>query len=147
MRKYATVPFSGTATLPAPVINPLTLPVTLPAGFPGSVPAIDSAVTCVNAGTFESRPVITVTGPITSPQVINAATGQAVTFTGLTLAATDQLVLYTDSRQSFLNGAFYPADVSSAWWTLQPGTTQVYLSGGNFAGGATITVSYSSAWL
>jgi Phage tail protein len=146
-RKYATVPFAGTATLPAPVINPLTLPVTLPAGFPGSVPAIDSAVTCVNAGTFETRPVITVTGPITGPQVVNAATGQTVTFTGLSLAATDQLVLYTDSRQSFLNGAFYGADTNSAWWTLNQGTTQVYLAGQNFAGGATITVAYSSAWL
>lgn len=147
MRKYATVPFSGTATLPAPVINPLTLPVSLPAGFPGSVPAIDSAVTCLNAGTFETRPVITVSGPITSPQVINAVTGQAITFTGLSLAATDQLVIYTDARQSFLNNSFQAADTSSAWWVLEPGTTQVYLAGGNFAGGATITVSYSSAWL
>ena len=146
-RKYATVPFSGTATLPAPVINPLTLPVVLPAGFPGSVPAIDSAVTCTNAGTFETRPVITVSGPITSPQVVNAATGQTITFTGLNLAATDQLVLYTDSRQSFKNGTFYPADTASAWWTLQPGETQVYLTGNNFAGGGTISIAYSSAWL
>ena len=146
-RKYATVPFSGTATLPAPVINPLTLPVVLPAGFPGSIPAIDSAVVCTNAGTFESRPVITVSGPITSPQVVNAATGQTITFTGLSLAATDQLVIYTDARQSFLNNSFQAADTSSAWWVLEPGTTQVYLAGGNFAGGATITVSYSSAWL
>jgi Phage tail protein len=146
-RKYATVPFSGTATLPAPVINPLTLPVTLPAGFPGSVPAINSAVTCVNAGTFETRPVITISGPITSPQVVNASTAQVVSFTGLNLAATDQLVLYTDNRQSFLNGSFSPADTGSAWWVLEPGETQVYLTGDNFAGGATLTVSYSSAWL
>lgn len=146
-RKYATVPFSGTATLPAPVINPLTLPVTLPAGFPGSVPAINSAVTCVNAGTFETRPVITVSGPITSPQVVNAVTGQVISFAGLNLAATDQLVIYTDSRQCFLNNSFYAADVGSAWFVLEPGTTQIYLQGGNFAGGATITCSYSSAWL
>jgi hypothetical protein len=146
-RKYATVPFSGTATLPAPVINPLTLPVTLPVGFPGSVPSIDSAVTCVNAGTFETRPVITVSGPITSPQIVNAVTGQVISFTGLSLAATDQLVLYTDNRQCFLNNSFYAADVNSAWWVLEPGVTQVYLTGGNFAGGATITVAYSSAWL
>lgn len=146
-RKYATVPFSGTAKLPAPVINPLTLPVTLPIGFPGSTPAIDSAVTCTNAGTFETRPVITVTGPIGSPQVVNAATGQAVTFTGLTLASTDQLVLYTDSRQAFLNGTYQASDVNSAWWVLQPGTTQVYLTGNTFSGGATITVAYSSSWL
>ena len=64
-RKYATVPLTATATLPAPVINPLTLPVTLPVGFPGSrTTRRQSAVTCINEGTFETRPVITVTGPI-----------------------------------------------------------------------------------
>jgi len=146
-RKYSTVPFSGTATVPAPVINPLTLPVTLPIGFPGSTPAIDSAVTCVNAGTFETRPVITVTGPITSPQVVNASTGQVISFTGLTLTSAQQLVLYTDNRQAFLSGTFYPADLGSAWFVLEPGETQVYLTGSGFAGGAAITISFSSAWL
>ena len=67
--------------------------------------------------------------------------------TGLTLAATDQLVLYTDARQAYLNGSFYPADVTSAWFVLEPGATQVYLDGSNFAGGATLSVAYSSAWL
>jgi len=145
-RKYSTVPLLATATLPAPVINPLTLPVTLPIGFPGSVPPIDSAVTCVNSGTFETRPVITVSGPITSPSIVNAVTGQAITFTGLAMAATDQLVISTDARQSYLNGTFYAADVGSGWWTLTPGTTQVYLTGENFSGGGVLVVSWSSAW-
>jgi hypothetical protein len=145
-RKYSTVPLVQTSTLPAPVINPLTLPVTLPAGFPGSVPPIDSAVTCVNSGTFETRPVITVSGPIINPSIVNAVTGQAITFTGLTLAATDQLIISTDARQAFLNGTFAPADVDSAWWVLTPGSTQVFLTGDNFAGGATINVAWSSAW-
>ncbi len=146
-RKYGTQPMIGTATLPVPVINPLSLPLTLPVGFPGSTPPIDNAVTCLNSGKFETRPVITVSGPILSPQIVNAATGQVVTFSGLDLASTDQLVLYTDARQSFLNGSFYPADVTSAWWVLEPGETQVYLTGNNFAGGATITIAWSSAWV
>lgn len=145
-RKYSTVPLMQTATLPAPVINPLTLPVTLPIGFPGSTPPIDSAVTCVNSGTFETRPVITVAGPITSPSIVNAATAQAITFTGLELAATDQLIISTDARQAYLNGSFLAADVTSGWWTLEPGSTQVYLTGENFSGGAVLVVSWSSAW-
>ena len=145
-RKYATIPLTQTATLPAPVINPLTLPVTLPAGFPGSVPPIASAVTCVNAGTIETRPVITVTGPIGDPSIVNAATGQAITFTGLTMGASDQLVISTDARQAFLDGVFTPADVSSSWWTMNPGETQVYLTGDAFSGGATLTCQWSSAW-
>lgn len=145
-RKYSTIPLLATATLPAPVINPLTFPVTLPIGFPGSTPPIDSAVTCVNSGTFETRPVITVAGPVSSPSVVNAVTAQAITFTGLDLAATDQLIISTDARQAFLNGVFYPADVQSAWWVLNPGSTQVYLTGENFSGGAVLVVSWSSAW-
>lgn len=145
-RKYSTVPLMATATLPAPVINPLTFPVTLPDGFPGSTPPIDSAVTCVNSGTFETRPTITVAGPITSPSIVNATTGQAITFTGLAMAATDQLIISTDARQAYLGGVFYPADVTSAWWVLDPGSTQVYLTGENFSGGAVLVVSWSSAW-
>ena len=98
-RKYATVPLTATATLPPPVLNPLTLPVTLPAAFPGSAPPVASAVTCVNEGTFETRPIITVTGPIGDPSVVNAVTGQAITWTGLNMAASDQLVISTDARQ------------------------------------------------
>jgi hypothetical protein len=145
-RKYATTPGLQTATLPAPVINPLTLPVTLPTGFPGSTPPLASAVTCVNAGTFETRPVITVSGPIISPSIVNAETGQAITFTGLSMAATDQLIISTDARQAFLDGVFQAADVTSAWWVLEPGATQVYLTGENFSGGAVLVVSWSSAW-
>jgi phage-related protein len=129
-----------------PVINPLTLPVTLPAGFPGSTPPIDTAITCTNSGTFETRPTITIGGPISNPSVVNAATAQAITFTGLSMAATDQLVINTDARQAYLNGTFYPADVTSAWWVLDPGDTQVYLTGDNFAGGGTVTVQWASAW-
>lgn len=145
-RKYSTTAGLATATLPAPAINPLTFPVTLPIGFPGATPALDSAVTCVNSGTFETRPAISFTGPIINPVINNAATGQVISFTGLTMGAADQMVIDTDTRQSFLNGSFYGADVTSGWFTLQPGATQIYLSGGNFAGGASITVAWRSAW-
>ena len=89
---------------------------------------------------------MTVSGPITNPAVVNAVTGQQVSFTGLSLVATDQLVLDTDNRQSFLSGQFYAADVSSGWWVLEPGSTQVYLSG-QTTGGASLTVAYSSAYV
>ena len=145
-RKYATVPLTATATIPPPVINPLTLPVTLPAGFPGSVPPVASAITCVNEGTIETRPVITVTGPIMSPSIVNAATGQAITFTGLSMAASDQLVISTDARQGYVNQIFTPADVTSAWWTMNPGETQIFLTGDTFAGGAQLTCQWSSAY-
>lgn len=145
-RKYATAPQTVSLVVPTPIVNPLALPFSLPVSFPGNIPPSDSSVTALNNGTFESRPVITVAGPITSPAIVNAVTGQQVTFTGLTLAATDQLVLDMDNRQSFVDGNFYAADVSSAWWVLEPGPTQVYLDGVT-GGGATLTMTYSSAWI
>jgi hypothetical protein len=147
-RKYSTIPLTETATIPAPVINPLSLSptFTLPAGFPGSVPPVASAITCVNEGTFETRPTITVTGPISSPSIVNAVTGQAITFTGLNMAASDQLVISTDARQGYLNSVFYPADVTSAWFVLQPGPSQIYLTGDTFEGGAQVSMVWSSAW-
>lgn len=145
-RKYSTIPLTATATLPAPVINPLTLPITLPAQFPESAPPVATAVTCINEGTFETRPIVTVTGPVTSPGIVNAVTGQTITWTGLTLAASDQLIISTDARQAFLNDAFCPADVTSAWWVMSPGETQIFLTGDTFTGGSQLSVAWSSAW-
>ena len=145
-RKYATAPQTVQLVVPVPVVNPLALPFSLPVSFPGNIPPSDSSVTALNAGTFETRPSITVSGPITSPAVVNAVTGQQVTFAGLTLGPADQLVLDMDSRQSFVNNVFYAADVSSAWWVLEAGATQVYLNGIT-SGGATLTMTYSSSWI
>ena len=145
-RKYAVPPQSGGLVIPAPSSNPLTLPFSLPVSFPGNIPPSSTAVTAYNTGTFETRTTLTVTGPITSPSVVNAATAQRITFTGLTLAGTDLLVLDTDNRHATLNGAFVPADVSSAWWVIEPGATQIYLDGIT-TGGASLTVEYSVAYI
>jgi len=55
------------------------------------------------------------------------------------------LTIDTDNRQPFLNGAFYPADPQSAWWVLNSGDSQIYLAG-TTPGGATLTISWRSAW-
>ena len=78
-RKYAVASQEIQVILPPPVINPLSLPLAGPVTFPGGTPPASTAVTAVNSGNFETRPVITVTGPITSPAVVNAVTGQQVT--------------------------------------------------------------------
>jgi hypothetical protein len=146
-RKYAITPQTVSLVVPPPIVNPLALPFSLPVSFPGNIPPSDTSVTALNVGNFESRPQITVTGPITSPAIVNAATGQQVTFTGLTLNGTDQLTLDMDNRQSFLNGStFYAADVSSSWWVLFPGSTDVYLDGVT-TGGATLSLSFQSSWI
>jgi hypothetical protein len=145
-RKYAPTPQSLSLVVPPPVVNPLAFPLSFPVSFPGNIPPSATTVTALNVGTFETRPTITVTGPVTNPAIINATTGQQVSFTGLTLQGTDQLVLDMDNRQSYLDGNFYAADVQSAWWVLNPGPTQVYLDGVT-TGGATLSLTFSSAWI
>lgn len=150
-RKYATQPQQASVILPVPIINPLVLPATGPVTFPGGVPPESVTITALNAGTFETRPQLTLTGPITSPAIVNANTGQQITYSGLTLGASDVLEIDTDNRQSFRNGQFQPADPSSSWWVLQggtpenPGVTTVFVSG-TTPGGAQLSMTWSSAW-
>lgn len=147
-RKYATTAQQVQVVLPAPVVSPLALPFSsgLPVAFPGGfLPEASSAV-ATNTGTFETRPQLTVNGPVTSPVIVNATLGSAISFTGLIMGASDVLTVDTDNKQTFLNSVFYPADPQSSWWVLEPGDNTVYLSGVTSAG-ATLTVSWSSAWL
>ena len=132
---------SVTAT-PPPV--PLSLPFSsgFPVSFPAQVPPGTQGVLCDNSGTFETRPIITVTGPITGPSIINGSTGQAVTFSSLTLAANSILTLDMDARQAYVSGVFYAADPSSSWWVLEPGETLVYMTGTNSAA-SVLAVSFS----
>ena len=148
-RKYsAAVQTASTATqtVSLPLAITVTPPWSLPQVFPNEVAANQQGILAVNAGTFETRPVVTVTGPVTSPSIINGATGQAVTFTGLVVGSGHQLVLNMDARQAFYNGAFYPADSASAWWVLNPGTSTVFMTGSNSAG-STLSMTWSSAWV
>jgi hypothetical protein len=145
-RKYAIPAQTAGVVIGPPSLSTLALPFSLPVSFPGNIPPSATSVTVVNSGTFETRPTLVITGPITSPGVVNATTAQAVTFTGLSLRATDQLVLDMDARQALLNGSFQPADVSSAWWVIEPGSTQIYLNGIT-TGGASLTASWAPAFI
>jgi Phage tail protein len=145
-RKYAIPSQTATLTVAPPSQSSLSLPFSLPVSFPGNVPPGATTITATNSGTFETRPTISVSGPISSPAVVNASLSQQVSFTGLSLGPTDVLVLDMDSRQALLNGNFTPADVSSAWWVMQPGSTQIYL-GGVTSGGASLSVTWASSFI
>lgn len=120
---------------------PFTVPVTLPAQAPAGTMAL------ANAGTFESRPVITITGPIVAPTVTNVTTGQTVSWSLLSLGASDVLVADFSMAQSYLNGVYVPADVFSAWWVLPASATSTIALGGKPQPGATISASYSDSWI
>lgn len=147
-RKYSPDVITASSLTPQAPASPLTLPFSsgFPVTFPPQVVAGSEGIIAVNAGTFETRPVIVVTGPITSPSIVNGTTGQAVTFSGLVLSAAQTLTLDMDSRQAFVGGVFTAADPSSSWFVLEAGVTLVSLQGSG-ASGSNIQMSWSSAWL
>jgi Phage tail protein len=116
-----------------------TLPVSMTAGLP------PGTVTVTNAGDFETRPVITIGGPISGPSV-TLDNARFISFSALTLGAGDTLVISTDQKFGTLNGSYRAADINSWWWVLQPGSHTLTL-GGNTVGGATMTIQYQDAWI
>lgn len=97
----------------------LRFPVTFPASFGGGTVA--GVITANNAGNFESRPILIITGPCTNPMVANATTGWSLSFsnpfqTSFTVLAGDTLVVDLDlgSVQYFSAGVGVGAN-RKAW--------------------------------
>lgn len=142
-RKYGTQTYQLAASANGQllgIVPPLTPPILLPAQPP------PGSITLVNNGNFETRPQILINGPISSPALYNQTTGQTISFSMLTLGASDQLAVDLLNRTAYLNGSFRPADVISSWWVLPPGTSQVILQGAG-ATGSQMTVTYQDAWM
>ena len=111
-----------------------------------SYPPNSQGILLTNLGTFETRPTLTVQGPVSGPVVTNGATGQAISWSGLVLGASDVLTINLDARQAYVAGVFVPADASSSWVVLEPGAAEISLTGAG-AGGAVLSATYSSAWI
>lgn len=143
-RLYSQTLHSVTNNLQAPT-GGITFNLTFPMVFGSST----SPITIINnAGTFETRPLIIITGPITNPNLENVTTGKIMNFIGV-LASTDQL--YVD----FLNHTVYLNNTASRyswlqnpqnWWNLQPGNNSVRFSGTAGAGTPTINVQWRDAY-
>lgn len=136
----ATSSFTSTAWAAAAVVIDMVPTSTLPPQPPSG------SVTCFNAGNFETRPIVTIQGPISFPAVIDTQTGKFVSFSNVNLGVGDRLVIDTDARIGTLNGSYRAADLNSWWWVLQPGSHTLLLAGST-TGGASMTVSYSDAWI
>lgn len=123
----------------------ITFPVTFPITFPAQPPS--GSVQITNTGTFETRPVITISGPVTAPSLTNATTGQTVSWSALSLGPTDVLVADFSARQALLNGVYRTADLGSSWWVLPPGVACAVELGGNPGSGASIQAVWQPAWI
>jgi len=149
-RKYST----QQKTLLVNAANPVPIGITVPFTMPVTLTAqgVTGSGQVTNAGTFETRPVIVITGPTTSPALINVTTGQTVSWTGLVVPAGATLTADFNIQQATLSttggtlGAYRAADAFSSWWTLPPGTSTIQL-GGQLDAGASMVIAWQDAWV
>ena len=146
-RLYAVGESSTVLSLPL-VSGGLVLPLTFPMSIPATVAISDT--TLRNEGTIETRPVITIAGPVSQPQVtVTGPDGVARTllYSG-DIAAGDTLVLDTDARTVLYNGlANRRALLTGPWAGLPPGDSGVAFRAGAYSAAATCTITYRSAWM
>ncbi|WP_435173308.1 phage distal tail protein [Actinacidiphila sp. bgisy145] len=146
-RLYAVTETSAVLRLPS-VSGGLTFPITFPITFPATVVVGDMAV--VNEGSFETRPVITIAGPVSQPQItVTGPDGSTAMLTyGGDIAAGDVLVLDTDAHTVLYNGtASRRALLVGSWPVLPPGQSLVTFRAAADSPAATCTITYRSAWM
>lgn len=106
-------------------------------------------VSVENEGTFETRPTVEITGPITDPYIENQTTGKSLAFTG-ELASTDTLTIDFLNRSVYLNGTssrYGWIDDPSQWWTLVPGANSIRFGGTAGATTPSFTIQWRDAYL
>jgi hypothetical protein len=149
-RRYSTTVQSGTTGLPT-TSGGLTFPATFPITF--SAATVTGVIGAVNVGTFETRPVLTIAGPVTAPSV--AATYPDGTVKqliySLDLQSGDVLTLDTDAHSVMLNGntsrrRFLTA--AGGWPTIPAGSSVTYqFQSSTYNASATLTATWRSAWM
>lgn len=148
-RRYGATLKTGSTGLPS-VTGGLTLPAAAP--WTLSATTVAGQIDAANDGTFESRPVLTLTGPVVAPQVQAQMADGSVKFLnyGQDLVSGDVLVIDTDAHTVTLNGAASRRrflTVPSGWPTIPAGQVTSFLFRSNvYNATATLTATWRSAW-
>lgn len=148
-RRYGVDLQSGSTGLPMTsggLAPPLTPPLTIDAS------TVSGQVAAANSGTFETRPVLTVTGPASRPQIVAEYPDGSVCFLSYSqdLNAGDQLVIDTDAHTVILNGSVSRRrflTVPNGWPTIPAADTVIYqFTAAAYQATAKLTVQWRSAW-
>lgn len=149
-RRYSTVLQTATTGLPTSsggLTPPLTPPVTVAAT------TVSGQADAYNAGTFDTRPVLTIDGPVTAPQILAQMPDGSVRFLNYsqTLGAGDQLAIDTDAHSVILNGTVSRRRLlttPTGWPVIPPGgAVSFQFRAASYSAGAMLTVRWRSAWM
>lgn len=130
----------------------MTFPLVFPLVFTSSTPSTNG-VLASNPGNRKIWPTITLYGPMTDPVVINSTTGQALYFTGLTIATGDYIRI-DGAAKTVTNSAgqdYYDTldfTLGSEWWQLPPGDSRIFVVPDTWTTPpASFDVTFRPAWL
>ncbi|MCX4886091.1 phage tail domain-containing protein [Streptomyces sp. NBC_00847] len=149
-RRYSTTLQTQTTGLPV-ASGGLSFPVTFPITFSGT--GGPGQVTAVNVGDFETRPVLTLAGPVVAPLIsalyADGSVRQLVYSQNLAIG--DVLTIDTDAHTVLINGGVSRRrfmTVASGWPTISAGQSVTYLfQSSTYSATATLTVQWRSAWM
>lgn len=150
-RRYGVTLESGTTNLPSST-GGLVLPATFPITFSATV--VDGQITAVNAGTIDTRPVLTITGPAIAPIVVAGlypdGTVRQLVYSQ-SLQSGDVLTIDTDAHTVLITGGVSRRrflTVSGGWPVIAAGRTVIYrFQAGAYNATATLTAQWRSAWM
>lgn len=101
-----------------------------------------------NSGTTDAHPILTFTGPLTNPYVLNQTTGYAFQL-DYSLLGGDSIVVDMYEKTVVFNGSSnYIAymDSISTWWTIIPGSNNIVLGTGSTADTGNVRLTFYNAY-
>lgn len=147
--------FSATAVDSGSIILPtssgITFPVTFPVSFGGTV---GGSVAVTNNGSLFSWPIITLTGQLTNPYILNVTTGRIMQL-NYTLNAGDTIKIYMGDSNGVLGKRIMLNDVDSLiatktsdseWWAIEPGENLIAFSSGSSADTGTLQLTFNPGY-
>lgn len=121
-----------------------------PKRFPYTYGAIGSGgvLNPNNAGTVETYPIITISGSVVAPTIVNTTTGQTMTLTG-TVGSPNPLIIDCQAGTITTGGVDVTGllAANSDWIALVPGVNNITFGAISADPGATFTIDWRSAYL
>lgn len=149
-RRYGVTLLSGQTGLPVTSGGRAT-PYTPPYTLTGA--SASGQIICANPGTLDTRPLITITGPVTAPQVLAQmpdGTVRPLAYSQ-TLGAGDVLVIDVDGKDATLNGVVSRRrflSVPLGWPAIPASSTAVFtFAAASYNAAALLTVQWRPAWI
>lgn len=149
-RRYGITLQSGTTGLPV-TTGGLSFPVTFPITF--SATTVAGQINAINLGTMDTRPVLTVAGPVVAPSIAALYSDGSVKqlIYSQDLQSGDQLVIDTDAHTVVLNGGVSRRrflTIPAGWPTIPAGGSVNYqFQSGTYNASAMLTATWRSAWM